>query len=135
MNKRTLSLTVGVAILLAATLGFAANNSSQEISTAAVHAHLAASAPNVATVHLHLHHVINCLVGTKGKLFDADAGNPCKGMGDGALNDLGNAPAEHKELRRVLVMSERALRTEQLAAAREDATHIADALKEATPKK
>ncbi len=30
---------------------------------------------------MRLHHVINCLVGPRGRGFDAAVGNPCKGVG------------------------------------------------------
>jgi uncharacterized membrane protein len=39
-------------------------------------------------VTLHLHHVLNCAVGPDGMGFDAAAGNPCKGQGNGFLSDL-----------------------------------------------
>ena len=49
--------------------------------TAAEHAGFAAKATDIATVHRHLHHVLNCLVGEKGEGFDAAAGNPCANAG------------------------------------------------------
>ncbi|MGH8336688.1 MAG: hypothetical protein ACRER7_06485 [Gammaproteobacteria bacterium] len=135
MNKYTLSLALSAAALLVAPLSFAAGNAQQEIATATAHAQMAAAASDVATIHMHLHHVINCLVGSKDNRFDAKAGNPCNDMGSGALHDLGHAPAEHIKLERALVMSERALHADKLAAAREDATRVADALKATTQKK
>ena len=41
----------------------------------------APKATDIATVHRHLHHVLNCLVGEKGEGFDAAAGNPCANAG------------------------------------------------------
>ncbi|MHB8535283.1 MAG: hypothetical protein ACYDBW_07550 [Sulfuricaulis sp.] len=58
-----------------------------EIKTATEHASFAVNAKTTAQTHMHLHHVINCLVGTNGEDFDATAGNPCQGMGGGALKD------------------------------------------------
>lgn len=43
---------------------------------------------------MHLHHTLNCLVGPQDKLFDASAGNPCQGQGDGYLPDLKAAKGE-----------------------------------------
>ncbi|EQD53437.1 secreted protein [mine drainage metagenome] len=61
-----------------------------EIRVAGIHAGLAVDMHRVALIHLHLHHVINCLVGVQGRPFDPQAGNPCKGLGHGAIPD---APA------------------------------------------
>ena len=59
-----------------------------QTKTAYEHAGFASNAKDAATVHLHLHHVINCLVGANAPGFDAAAGDPCHGQGRGALNDL-----------------------------------------------
>lgn len=65
----------------------------KEVSTAITHAGFAAAASDAKTVHLHLHHVINCLVGAGGRHFDAKAGDPCQGQGHGALRDAKAAKA------------------------------------------
>ncbi len=49
--------------------------------TAIVHAKLAATSTTLMTIQMHLHHVLNCLEGAKGKDFDLAAGNPCNGKG------------------------------------------------------
>jgi hypothetical protein len=59
----------------------------EEIATAAQHAELAANGSEIGDVHSHLSHVVNCLVGPDGVGFNAGAGNPCKGMGAGAIAD------------------------------------------------
>jgi len=66
---------------------YANTNTSKEITTALIHARLAEKMGKLTEIHLHLHHVVNCLEGSKGVDFDAKAGNPCMGMGHGALND------------------------------------------------
>ncbi|HYA38139.1 MAG TPA: hypothetical protein VEI74_07735 [Candidatus Methylomirabilis sp.] len=68
---------------------FAALNADahKEIRTAAQHAEFAVKGKNIDVVHMHLHHVINCVVGTDGAGFDAAAGDPCKNLGKGALRD------------------------------------------------
>lgn len=59
-----------------------------EVKTALTHAGFAAKYDTLKEVTLHLHHVINCLVGSKDKMFDASAGNPCEGQGNGIVADL-----------------------------------------------
>ena len=59
----------------------------REIRTAAQHAEFAVKGKNIDVVHMHLHHVINCIVGADGAGFDAAVGDPCKKFGKGAFND------------------------------------------------
>lgn len=61
---------------------------SKQIKIAAQHARYAAQADGASGVHQHLQHTINCLVGKTGEGFDASAGNPCHGKGNGALQDF-----------------------------------------------
>ncbi len=94
---------------------------SQQASTASAHAGMALGAKDLKMTQMHLHHVINCLVGPSGKAFDAAAGNPCKGMGDGAVGDAqGDAAAETK-LRAALADAERGVQATSLDAAHADA--------------
>ena len=76
---------------IAAMIGFAAvpayADEGQEVATAAAHAGMAAASADIKMVHMHLHHVVNCLVGPSGTGFDKAAGNPCDGKGNGALMD------------------------------------------------
>ena len=67
-----------------------------EIATAAQHAGLAAAAPNLPQTHMHLHHVMNCLVGPKDGDFDKTNMNPCAQMGNGAFPDESNAEVKVK---------------------------------------
>ena len=102
----------------AAALGGAAKT---QADTAAAHAGMALGASDLKTAHAHLHHVVNCLVGPAGKGFDAQAGNPCKGMGAGAIADAkGDAMAE-KQLHSALQEARQGLATTALAAAHADA--------------
>ena len=48
----------------------------KEASTAVVHAGFSSQSKDIAGVHLHLHHVVNCLVGEKGDGYYAKAGDP-----------------------------------------------------------
>src|SRR5699024_2995083 len=108
---------------------FAAGHSAQqEVSTAHAHALMAKGADSVDMVQTHLHHVINCLVGTDGDAFDADAGNPCKGMGNGALNDVQDDDSLHSKLEQALSSAQSGLQKDDLDAAQQAAGEAADSL-------
>jgi hypothetical protein len=72
----------------------AAGDPSAELKTAVTHAGFAAKYETMKEVTLHLHHALNCLVGPQDKLFDAAAGNPCQGQGNGFLPDQKAAKGE-----------------------------------------
>src|SRR6185312_2355242 len=82
---------VSFASFVAVSAARAESDPAKEISTAANHAGLAAKATDMKTTQMHLHHVVNCLVGPKGKGYDATPGNPCKDQGNGAIPDTKNA--------------------------------------------
>jgi hypothetical protein len=63
-------------------------NLDEEVKTALTHAGFAAKYDTLKEVDAHMHHVLNCLVGPKDKMFDAAAGNPCQGQGNGILADV-----------------------------------------------
>jgi hypothetical protein len=94
---------VGVGIILAgaatwmlaqSALVTAAGDPSAELKTAVTHAGFAAKYETMKEVALHLHHALNCLVGPQDKLFNAAAGNPCQGQGNGFLIDQKAAKGE-----------------------------------------
>jgi hypothetical protein len=62
-----------------------------ETVQAETHAGLAAQATDVATVHHHMHHALNCLAGPGGSGFDAKEMNPCANAGMGAIPDTADA--------------------------------------------
>jgi hypothetical protein len=62
-----------------------------EIVNAGTHAGLAAGSADIAGVHQHLHHALNCLVGPSGDGFDAKELNPCAQSGAGAIPDTSDA--------------------------------------------
>jgi hypothetical protein len=76
-------VTFGAQAGLAAEMGMGV-----ELKTAITHAGFAAKYDTIKEVTLHLHHVLNCLVGPNDKMFDAGAGNPCQGQGNGILADI-----------------------------------------------
>jgi len=89
--------------LLGTSTAFASTNAKKEVSTAYTHAEFASKAKDLSKVDLHLHHVINCLVGTTGVGFDSSAGDPCMGMGKGAITDFNYKIAD--KLRREMLES------------------------------
>lgn len=133
MNKL---LVVGISGILAGGLAFAAaaqtHSAKDEISTAHAHALMAHGANSVAMAHTHLHHVINCLVGPQGTGFDASAGDPCKGKGNGALPDSSGNQALHGKLRMALHDAQAGLKSDSLATVQQDARKAAAALQAAS---
>ena len=116
----------GLKWILAATMGLPLMASAagldpavlMQARTAAAHAGMAIGAPNIAGVHLHLHHVLNCLVGPGGAGFDANVLDPCKGMGTGAIRDAAGNPAAEALLHKAAAEAMRGEQSRTLAAAR-----------------
>ena len=121
-------LAIGLVASMFSTAALARPAAENEISTAIEHAEFSVNANNVATLHLHLHHVVNCLVGENGKQFYAKAGDPCKGMGNGAINDAHNAALKTR-LEKILHTAERGLEEKQLTRAHKTASLVKRMLK------
>jgi len=133
MIKRSVLALVAIFSMLFVTVAFAANgNAAKEISMAEMHATFASTVKDVNMVHAHLHHTLNCLVGPKGKLFDPKAMDPCKGMGNGALSDLGKAPKVRAKLEMAIKHAERGLRADKYATAHAAAVRTAALVKAAS---
>jgi hypothetical protein len=131
-SKRGLSMwaVLGAAGLGVALLGAnpaAAADVKKEIETAAQHAGYAQASTELKMVHTHLHHTINCLVGPKGKTFDAKALNPCKDLGNGAIPDADSAMK--KKLQAPLDKARAGLKAKELATAQKDAGEVEAMLK------
>ena len=86
------TLTFGPQAMFAADMGLAS-----ELKTAITHAGFAEKYETQKEVTLHLHHVINCLVGPNDKMFDGSAGNPCQGQGNGILADIKGSMGEDQQ--------------------------------------
>jgi hypothetical protein len=97
---------------------------SNQVSVAGIHADMALDATELEAVHLHLHHVINCLEGPAGKDFDAKAANPCHGMGAGAIVDAKDEPAVESDLLVALKQAEQGVRATTLESAHADAQQV-----------
>lgn len=113
------------AVSLLATPAFAAL--SDEVSTAQTHAGLAAAQTDVAKVHMHLQHAVNCLVGPSGDGFNAAPGNPCKGKGNGAITDATDG-AQRSKLTAAAATAKAGIADTDLAAAQATAKQTADAI-------
>ena len=129
-----INIAAGIALAAAGLLALPAEparagDAAQQAATAAQHATLAAQSESLETVHAHLQHAINCLVGPDGEEFDASAFNPCDGMGEGALADAED-DATAERLESALEHALEGLDAEDIAAAREHATAAADLLKQ-----
>jgi hypothetical protein len=126
------SLTSLMALLGALLLSSAAlaqgGDAAKELGTASTHAQLSESSQSVMVATMHLHHVINCLVGPHGAGFDAAAGNPCKGMGDGALRDSPKRSELHSKALRALAIARRGIAGKDLSAVHKAASEIAGTL-------
>jgi len=118
-------ITVFVTALPATTL---AADPAQEAAIAAVHAGLAAQAVTIEQVHMHLHHTVNCLVGSKGQGFDANEANPCQKLGDGAIPDMADSATKAK-LTAALAKAQTGLQSDELTNAKKAATEAQAALK------
>jgi hypothetical protein len=124
-----LSLAGVVAVVLTALSAAAlAADPAEEVATAATHAGFAAQATSVEQAHIHLHHVVNCLVGRKGLGFDANTANPCQDLGQGALPDTADATTKAK-LTAALAKAQAGLKSDDLSAVKKAATEAQANLK------
>jgi hypothetical protein len=129
--RSTHNLTKFAVILLAGTAlaSFSVTRASadadagKEVGTAAQHAGLAAKATEMKMVQMHLHHVVNCLVGPSGQGFDISFGNPCKDQGNGAIPDTAEA-AKKTMLNQALAKANAGLKLTDMAGAQKDAGDV-----------
>ena len=97
-----------------------------EIATAQTHAGLAAKAPAIDGVHMHMHHALNCLEGPNGADFDKTNMNPCASQGAGAIPDA--SPAQKAKLTAAVATLKDGLASNDKDAAAKDATDAAAAI-------
>lgn len=112
-----------------------ASPAQKEIATAKVHATIATQIDTLEGVHLHLHHVINCLVGPHGSGYsaaaEAESENHCNDLGNGAIADSKNAPAVHRNAEIALRDARAGIHADNLRAAHQDAHKVLQALDDA----
>lgn len=108
-----------------------------EIATAKVHATAASQIDTLAGAQLHLHHVINCLVGPHGAGYSARAEalseNHCDHLGNGAVADSTAEPATHQLTGEALQAAQAGLHATTLDAAHADAAKVLKLLAKAAP--
>lgn len=129
-------------VAVAATVPTSATTARQGVSNAKIHASVAARIDTLSGVHLHLHHVLNCLVGPHGKLYSAKAealsAYHCDQIPDGAADDP-HASAKVRKLANAAVHEALAgIHAENVQAGHRDATHVIqtlDAIERAWPAK
>lgn len=126
--KRLAAFILLAAGALSAPAALAAGNALAEIGTAIEHSGYASEVKTTAKVHLHLHHVVNCLVGPHGVGFYPAAGDPCKGLGNGALNDLSGHPKARQALDIALHDARKGLAANRFKAAHDTALKVETAL-------
>ena len=119
---------LGALFLSSAALAQGGGDAAKELSTASTHAQLSESSQSVEVATMHMHHVINCLVGPHGAGFDAAAGNPCKEMGDGAVGDSSKQSELHSKALRALAIARRGITEKELPAMHKAASEIAGIL-------
>ena len=125
------ALLLACAMPLAAQAAEGSTAASKQVATATAHAGMALGATDVNMAHTHLHHVINCLVGPSGHGFDSSAGNPCKGMGHGAIVDAKGHTALEGTLHTAAREAEEGLKTTTLDTAHADAKKVMSTLQKA----
>ena len=126
--KSNFAKAIGFAALALLPLQAAAADLGGEIANAAQHAGLAAQAGDIAGVHMHLHHAVNCLVGPSGSGFDAKEMNPCANSGNGAIPDSAT-PAQKKALQAAATKAETGIASTDYAAAQKIASDTATMIK------
>ena len=125
------ALLLACAMPLAAQAAEGSTAASKQVATATAHAGMALGASDLNMVHTHLHHVINCLVGSMGHAFDGSAGNPCKDMGHGAIVDAKGHAALEGTLHTAAREAEEGLTSTTLDTAHADAKKVLSTLQEA----
>lgn len=100
-----------------------------QLTVADQHAGFAAKAGNIDQVHMHLHHVLNCLVGPNGAGFDAGQANPCAKAGNGAVPEAD--AAQKAKLEPAVAAATAGIAATDVAAAQADAQKAAAAIEAA----
>lgn len=128
MNK-LLALATGLILAFGCSAtALAQNAAAGEIGIAHAHALMAQNADSVKMAHAHLQHVTNCLVSPDNTAYDASAGTPCKGHGNGAIPDSAGNATLHKKLASALASAQAGLQADKLSAVQADAAQAANAL-------
>lgn len=129
-------------VAVAATVPTSATTARQGVSNAKIHASVAARIDTLPGVHLHLHHVLNCLVGPHGKLYSAKAealsAYHCDQIPYGAADDPHASPKVHKLADAAVQEALAGIHAENVQAGHRDAAQVIqtlDAIERAWPTK
>ncbi|MBO6635110.1 hypothetical protein [Parvibaculum sp.] len=114
------ALGAALALSLAMPASAADPQPDKEIAAAAQHAGFAAGSSDIAGIHTHLHHAVNCLVGPDGEGFAPKELNPCKALGNGAIPDTDDATRK-ESLEAALERANAGLASEDLVDAKTEA--------------
>jgi hypothetical protein len=125
------TVIAGAALSLGVPLAAKAADAAKEAATAEQHASYAAAGKDIAAVHQHLQHAVNCLIGPKGPGFNASEANPCKDMGEGAVTDTADATRK-KELLEACKKAAGGVKDNDLASAQKTAGEVVAMIKKAT---
>jgi hypothetical protein len=120
----SVALGLGAAFVTSAAVA----DAKSEVVTAWTHADLASKADDLSGVTMHLHHVLNCLVGPGGNGFDAKQINPCANAGNGAIPDTKDA-TKKKALQAAADKTRSGLAATTVANAKKTANAVAAMLK------
>jgi len=100
INRMVVAFGLIAALGLAGSVAFSADMgmmAASQLKTALEHAKLAQDADTVASVKVHLQHVVNCIEGPKGAMFNMGGGNPCQGQGNGILADMREGGSQYTD--------------------------------------
>lgn len=134
--KRFLAVAASVALgsTLSLTAMAAPGSANKEIATAIIHANVASQITNLDGVHLHLHHVLNCVLGPHSSQYSAAAEKlsayKCVGLGNGALPDS-HDPAVRGDLQQAVKLADRGIQANHFDAAHQAAVGALAELKSA----
>jgi hypothetical protein len=115
------ALVLALALPMAAHAADSNPAATKQAATASAHAGMALVAADLKMTQVHLQHVVNCLVGPAGAGFDAQAGNPCKDQGQGAIVDAKGDAATEARLTAALAHARHGLQDATLESAHTDA--------------
>ena len=129
-TRFVMSLTLATG-LFAAGLALASSHGAKQLQTAHEHATYAAKSETLEKHQMHLQHVVNCLVGKEGEGYDDSAGNPCDGMGEGAMHDMSGSDAANNMLKQAAQLARIGTQMESAEATNHVAQAVVALLQEA----
>lgn len=131
MAAKFIRLAPAFAVAFALSTGVLAHPglaASKEVKTAAAHAGMAMGSADLKMAHAHLQHVVNCLVGPAGNGYDAQAEDPCKGMGQGAIVDAKDDAARQSRLQAAAMQAMQGVKAATVDEAHADAQKVMTSL-------